>query len=97
MDPKSLFDLHIPEQFRKTKNAAQFLLHDSGPSNNRIIIFSTHDNLDIMGYNSDWFADSTFKTSSLIFSQASVNENIIIYYTHYLCFTAEQKRRIFVY
>lgn len=82
-DPKSLFDLDIPEQFKKTKNGAQFLLHDSGPSNNRIIIFSTHDNLDIMDNYSDWFADGTFKTSPLIFSQVYtihvlIKENIII-------------------
>jgi hypothetical protein len=82
-DPKSLFDLDIPEQFRKTKNGAHFLLHDSGPSNYRIIIFSTHDNLDIMDNYSDWFADGTFKISPLIFSQVYtihvlVNENIII-------------------
>lgn len=82
-DPKSLFDLDIPEQFRKTKDGAQFLLHDSGPSNNRIIIFSTRDNLDIMDNYSDWFADGTLKTSPLIFSQVYtihvlIKENIII-------------------
>jgi len=101
-DPKSLFDLDISVQFRKTKMTHNFciLLHDSGPSNNRIIIFSIHDNLDIMDNYSDWFADGAFKTSPLIFSQVYtihvlVNENIIIP-TFMLYCRKKLKKRIFV-
>jgi len=35
------------DNLEKTNNSTQFLLHDSGPYNDRIIKFSTHDNLDI--------------------------------------------------
>lgn len=60
-NPTSLGDLEIPEKFTQTINGQPFLLYDSGPSNYRILLFSTHKNLDLMAQSIHWFADGTFK------------------------------------
>jgi hypothetical protein len=44
-------------------------MHDSGPGNDRILIFSTTRNLDLMSQCFHWFADGTFKTSPPLFNQ----------------------------
>ena len=48
------------------------LLFDSGPGNDRIVIFSTTRNLKLMCECDNWFADGTFKTSPPLFSQVYI-------------------------
>lgn len=68
-NPKSLNDLQIPELYQLTTDGKPFLLHDSGPGNKRILIFSTQQNLDLMSNCEHWFADGTFSTCPTLFTQ----------------------------
>lgn len=67
--PKSLIDLIIQEKFNVTLQGDPFLLYDSGPTETRILIFSTQRNLHFLAQSDMWFVDGTFKTVPLIFNQ----------------------------
>lgn len=45
------------------------MLFDSGPEENRILIFSTRRNLQYLSQSLHWYADGTFKTVPLLFHQ----------------------------
>jgi len=49
-----------------------FLLDDSGPGVNRILIFGRNRRLDIFYNSKVWYCDGTFKTAPAIFSQVFV-------------------------
>lgn len=66
--PPSLTQLEIPEQFRFTVKGERFLLFDSGPSDDRIFIFSTTRNLELLAAEKHWYSDGTFKTAPPLFS-----------------------------
>ena len=68
-NPTSLTELELPEPFTQTINGHPFLLYDSGPSNNRILLFSTQRNLDLMTQCNHWYADGTFKSAPQLFTQ----------------------------
>jgi MULE transposase domain len=80
-NPSRVEKLVIPEEIRKIKKkedqsgllSEKFLLYDSGDSDindsNRIIIFSTEKNLNILSEVEHWFADATFKLSPKLFFQ----------------------------
>lgn len=65
---RSLQDLIIPERY-KTINNVQFLLFDEQFGEDRILIFSTEDNLEFLVRNQNWFCDGTFKASPVLFNQ----------------------------
>ena len=67
--PNSSLDLDIPEEFATTNKVDSFLIYDSGPTNDRILIFATQKNLDILVQSEHWYADGTFKTVPSIFGQ----------------------------
>ncbi|KAK4886442.1 hypothetical protein RN001_002713 [Aquatica leii] len=67
--PTTLLDLQIPNEYKFTHNGQQFLLHDSGPVDNRILVFSTVRNLELLSNQHHWFGDGTFKTSPPLFAQ----------------------------
>jgi len=46
-----------------------FLLFDSGPSPDRVLLFSTKKNLETLGDVQHWYSDGTFKSSPSIFTQ----------------------------
>lgn len=52
--PKSLPTLHIPELYQRTSTNENFLLFDSGPSSERILIFGTQKNIQHMENSSEW-------------------------------------------
>jgi hypothetical protein len=68
-NPTNLNDLILPQEYTQTLAGVPFLLHDSGAGNDRILLFSTQRNLDLMAQCTHWFADGTFKTSPPLFSQ----------------------------
>ncbi len=68
-NPLNLTELTIPHDYSITLNGTPFLLHDSGNTLDRILIFSTNRNLDLMSQCSHWFADGTFKASPPLFPQ----------------------------
>ncbi len=70
-NPTVLSELIIFEPYNMTLNNEQFLLYDSGvDDNNRILLFSTKNNLKILASEqSHWFIDGTFKSSPHLFTQ----------------------------
>ena len=67
--PSSLMTLILPPEYLLTDRGENFLLYDSGPCLERIIIFGTENNLRILIQNNHWYADGTFKTVPLLFEQ----------------------------
>lgn len=67
--PTSLEEMQIPDSLLKTLTGNKFLLYDSGPTNKRILMFSTHRNLEALGKSDQWFADGTFKVAPSLFYQ----------------------------
>jgi hypothetical protein len=67
-DPRNLREFNLPEEY-KNVDGELFLQFDSGPGNDRILLFSTQRNLDFMDRCNRWFADGTFKSSPKLFCQ----------------------------
>ncbi|XP_064649980.1 uncharacterized protein LOC135501673 [Lineus longissimus] len=68
--PQNAMNMEIPERYTRTLRGELFLQFDSGVGNpNRILIFCTQRNLELLAYCEHWFADGTFKTVPLIFFQ----------------------------
>ncbi|KAK9731441.1 hypothetical protein QE152_g13671 [Popillia japonica] len=59
----------FPEDYKRTTDGELFLLFDSGPEEQRILLFSTQRNLSFMEQCGHWFADGTFKSAPPLFSQ----------------------------
>lgn len=70
--PTSLATMEIPEVYRTTVKGENFLLHDSGNSDDRILIFATLKNLEPMQNSSEWFADGTFQVTPKFFDQVNL-------------------------
>lgn len=70
-NPHRREDIHLPESFT-TYNGQSFLLHDSGPINDRVMIFGTEKNLDFLKTCDVWMFDGTFKSSPVLFDQIFV-------------------------
>jgi hypothetical protein len=70
-NPRNLFDLVIDENspYVQTKSGDVFLQFDSGPSNDRVLIFTTYKNLRAMSSCDHWYADGTFKVVPPLFNQ----------------------------
>ena len=70
--PLNLLELEIPMEYRSTAKGEIFLLYDSGPSPERILIFGTCQNVDMLINSQHWLADGTFKTAPTLFQQVYV-------------------------
>lgn len=68
-NPISLDALQIPDDYKLTNTGEPFLLYDSNDGENRIFIFSTHRNLQLLSQSLNWYADGTFKTVPPLFQQ----------------------------
>ena len=68
-NPASLFQLNIPPDYTVTHANQTFLLFDSNDGLDRIIIFSTQRNLQILASADKWYADGTFKSTPHLFKQ----------------------------
>ncbi|KII73004.1 hypothetical protein RF11_00672 [Thelohanellus kitauei] len=66
--PSSTLDLMIPEDYKITLTGNRFLLYDNN-SVERILIFSTEENLRLLSNHRTWFCDGTFKTCPSLFQQ----------------------------
>ena len=67
VNPQTRADLVLPEEYTRTLANEQFLLFDSGPVEDRILLFSTDCLLLILSM--DWFCDGTFKVVPGLFYQ----------------------------
>ena len=70
--PTSLEQLVLPAEYQQTAKGEQFLLYDSGPDTQRMLIFGTQRNLEMLQLAEHWLADGTFKTAPPLFSQAEL-------------------------
>jgi len=71
-NPLNLEELCIDGDYKVTLSNKPFLLFDSGPHNDRFLLFSTGKNLNILSRCEHWFAEGTFKCSPPLFSQLFV-------------------------
>ncbi len=60
--------LIVPEHLKKTYRGELFLLEDSNDEE-RVLLFSTEQNMKLLSSNSDWLGDGTFKILPLLFYQ----------------------------
>lgn len=66
----SITDIIIDEKLQKTSRGEMFLLWDSGSNDaNRIIMFGTRNNIDILQEFRHWCVDGTFKVAPKFFCQ----------------------------
>lgn len=65
-------DINLPTAFTMTKSNNKFLLFDSGPSPDRIMMFATAENLEFLKNADVMLIDGTFKSSPVLFAQLFV-------------------------
>ncbi|KAF0724082.1 MULE domain-containing protein, partial [Aphis craccivora] len=74
--PLSLMELEIPEEYKNYEvepgQFENFLLCDTGPGPNRILIFGRQRGLEILATSNEWFVDGTFKIAPILFTQVFV-------------------------
>lgn len=68
--PQHRSEIIFPEDYKITLNGQEFLLFDSGYGDeNRILIFASRRNLQLLARSENWYADGTFKTVPHLFYQ----------------------------
>ena len=79
----SLQHLDIPESYTRTEKGERFLLYDSGVESGcqRIVLFGTEANVELLSTAAVWLADGTFKTVPSLFYQL---HTIYIYMSYML-------------
>ncbi|GBC08554.1 hypothetical protein RclHR1_08200006 [Rhizophagus clarus] len=68
-EPQSLESLNIPENMKKTLDGSNFLIRDSTIGCDRILNFTTVENLKQLEISPFWIMDGIFKTVPTIFKQ----------------------------
>ena len=54
----------IPDEYQVTTDGKPFMMYDSGPGDgNRIIVFATEENIELLAHSPAWSMDGTFKTA----------------------------------
>ena len=66
--PLSLSELTIPPQYQNTAKGDKFLLYDS-KDDDRVLIFGTKKNLELLSNSTTWMMDGTFQTVPALFYQ----------------------------
>ena len=70
VNAKCLKLLEIPENLRSTYSEQKFYWDDTGNDDkNRIIIFTTQKNLELLERHQDWYCDGTFEIAPTFFKQ----------------------------
>ncbi|CAH1108325.1 unnamed protein product [Psylliodes chrysocephalus] len=87
----SLLQLVIPQEYTLTSSGQLFLMYDSGPSEDRILVFTTARNLDYMLECEHWYGDGTFSTAPNMFSHIYTihGRQIFKYHSNSICNSAE--------
>ncbi len=69
-NPQSIAQLSIPQELQQSLRGETFLAHDSESADDeRLLIFTTEENLDALELNTVWHADGTFKCCPSLFYQ----------------------------
>ena len=70
LNPSNIKEVAIPVQLQVTEKSDQILAYDCGPDEeDRVLIFATETNLDILETSQEWHADGTFKVFPQLFYQ----------------------------
>ena len=70
LNPSNIKEVAIPVQLQVTEKGDQILAYDCGPDEeDRVLIFATETNLDILETSQEWHADGTFKVFPQLFYQ----------------------------
>jgi len=81
-NPLTLTDITIPNNYSQTIDGRQFLINDIEPVENRILVFATEKNLDLLAKSDHWFSDGTFKSCPPLFAQVYtihvIKNNLVI-------------------
>ena len=67
--PQDSESMVLPDDFKNTASGENFVIFDSGPSCDRMVIFGTEEQCELLGRSSVIFADATFSVVPLIFFQ----------------------------
>jgi hypothetical protein len=62
-EPKAFADIVIPPKFQCTVSNQQFLLYDNNGHDNRLLIFASKQQLDLLNGCESWHCDGTFKVN----------------------------------
>ncbi|CAF3026468.1 unnamed protein product [Rotaria sp. Silwood2] len=68
-EPKTFADIVIPSKFQCTSANQQFLLYDNNDHHNRLLIFASKEQLDILNGCESWHCDGTFAVAPKLFEQ----------------------------
>ncbi|XP_050054122.1 uncharacterized protein LOC126549329 [Aphis gossypii] len=68
-EPNSIDDLNIPDNLKKTLSDQIFLIKESVIGEDKILVFSTVNNVQKLSQSMFWIVDGTFKTVPTIFTQ----------------------------
>lgn len=68
-NPKTLKELELPENFKKTSKGEDFLIFDSGAVDDRMLIFGTKKNLKFLSECLSIYMDGTFDVAPPLFQQ----------------------------
>ena len=70
VQPESLVELEIPMDFMKTAKNEIFLLYDCGPEERIILIFGTHNNIEMLELSQIWLVDGTLRPHHYFLSKS---------------------------
>lgn len=80
--PTNISSMIIPDVYKYTLDKEPFLLYDGVDEEDRILIFSTKANLEVLKQSKNWFGDGTFKVVPELFFQLytihALTEDIVI-------------------
>lgn len=66
-NPKTLQELpELPERYKNTLIGETFLLFDSGEGEDRVLVFATRRNIELLYSSDTWFLDGTFKVHKIV-------------------------------
>ncbi|GBC10926.2 hypothetical protein GLOIN_2v1446576 [Rhizophagus irregularis DAOM 181602=DAOM 197198] len=68
-EPQSFANLIILDNLQKTLSNSKFLIRDLNIGNEKVLIFTTFNNVNYLSQSSFWIMDGTFKTVPTIFKQ----------------------------
>ena len=57
----------IPPEYQQITAGEAFFLHDTDNRDDRILVFATNENIQLLAESQSWFTDGTFKTSAELF------------------------------
>lgn len=68
-NPKTLKELELPEDFKKTTKGKDFLIFDNGAVDDRMLVFGTKKNLEFLSECPSIYMDGTFDVAPPLFQQ----------------------------